>query len=267
VNGVRLLTLGLNAPRSSNITAVLNAVRFLRPDPTLTQVEQLESTGNSFYHAGIFSVRYALGRRATLRAVYTYSKLIDEGTTNTASPQDLQDRRAERALSLQDQRHRFTFSGLFEVPVIKLDLAPIVSFGSSRPFSIGAGFDRNLNDIENDRPNFITSIGRPEWRRPGDGPADAVKAALQLAPIGSTGNLPRNYGIGPGTRTISLRAARTFAVKDHIRIRPAVDAFNVFNNTVFSYGSEFIDRDDADFLLPRRTQRPRTIELSLKVSF
>jgi hypothetical protein len=267
VNGVRLLTLGLNAPRSSNITAVLNAVRFLRPDPTLTQVEMLESTGNSFYHAGIFSVRYALGRRATIRAVYTYSKLIDEGTTNTASPQDLQDRRAERALSLQDQRHRFTFSGVFEIPLIKLDLAPIVSFGSSRPFSIGAGFDRNLNDIENDRPNFITSIGRPVWRRPGDGPADAVKAALRLAPIGSTGNLPRNYGIGPGTRTISLRAARTFAVSDHIRIRPAVDAFNVFNNTVFSYGSEFIDRDDADFLLPRRTQRPRTIELSLKVSF
>jgi hypothetical protein len=267
VNGVRILTLGLNAPRSSNITAALNAVRFLRPDPTLTQVELLESTGNSFYHAGIFSVRYAIGRGMTFRAVYTYSKLTDEGTTNTASPQDLNDRRAERALSLQDQRHRFTFSGLFKLPVIKVDLAPIISFGSSKPFNIGAGFDRNLNDIENDRPNFITSIGRPEWRHPGDGPADAVKAALALAPIGSTGNLPRDYGIGPGTRTINLRASRTFGINDHIRIRPAVDAFNLFNNTIFSNGSEFIDRDDADFLLPRRTQRARTIELSLKVSF
>ncbi|HSE36660.1 MAG TPA: TonB-dependent receptor, partial [Blastocatellia bacterium] len=45
-NGLRVLTLGLNAPRSSNITAALNAVRSLRPDPSLTQVELLESTGN-----------------------------------------------------------------------------------------------------------------------------------------------------------------------------------------------------------------------------
>ncbi|HVG20683.1 MAG TPA: TonB-dependent receptor, partial [Blastocatellia bacterium] len=145
-NGVRVLTLGLNAARSSNISAALNAIRFLRPDPSLTQVEQLESSGNSFYHGGIFAARYAMGRRAHFRAVYTLSKLIDEGTTNTASPQAILDRRAERALSLQDQRHRIGFSGLFQVPVINVDFAPAVSFGSSRPFNIGAGVDRNLND-------------------------------------------------------------------------------------------------------------------------
>ncbi|MEW6213038.1 MAG: TonB-dependent receptor [Acidobacteriota bacterium] len=38
-NGIRLLTLGLNAPRSTNIAAALNAVRFLRPDPSLTQID------------------------------------------------------------------------------------------------------------------------------------------------------------------------------------------------------------------------------------
>ena len=266
-NGLRILTLGVNAPRSSNITAALNAVRSLRPDPSLTQVELLESTGNSFYHGGVFSLRYSPGSRARFRAVYTLSKFLDEGTTNTASPQDLFDRRAERALSLQDQRHRFTISGSFQIPVIELDLAPIISFGSSRPFNIGAGFDRNLNDIENDRPNFITEIGRPEWRRPGSVEADNVKAALVLAPIGSTGNLPRNYGVGPGTRTISLRGSRTIVVRDHIRVRPSIDVFNVFNNTTFSFGSEFVDRDDSDFLLPRRTQRPRSVVLSLRVSF
>jgi hypothetical protein len=52
-----------------------------------------------------------------------------------------------------------------------------------------------------------------------------------------------------------------------MRLRPAVDVFNLFNNTVFSFGSEFVDRDDADFLVARRTQRPRTIQLSLKASF
>ena len=266
-NGVRILTLGLNAPRSSNLAAALNALRFLRPDPALTQVELLESTGNSFYHGALFSLRSALGRYARFRMVYTLSKFIDEGTTNTASPQSLFDRRAERALSLQDQRHRFVFSGLFHLPYLEMDVAPMVSFGSSKPFNIGAGFDRNLNDIENDRPNFIKAIGRPEWRRLGSGAADDVRSALELAPIGSSGNLPRNYGIGPGTRAINLRASRTFVVRDHIRLRPTVDVFNLFNNTTFSFGSEFIDRDDSDFLLPRRTQQPRTVLLGLKMSF
>lgn len=265
-NGVRVLTLGLNAPRSSNIAAALNAVRFLRPDPALTQVELLESSGNSFYHGGVFSLRYSAGRRVSFRAVYTLSKLIDEGTTNTASPQDLFDRRADRALSLQDQRQRLTFSGIFRIPFFDLDLAPIISFGSSKPFNIGAGFDRNLNDVENDRPNMITEIGRPVWRRPGSANPQDFKSALLLAPIGSSGNLPRNYGRGPGTRTMNVRASRTFAIGDRIRVRPSVDVFNVFNNTIFSFGSEFVDRDDSDFLMPRRTQRPRTVVLSLKVS-
>jgi hypothetical protein len=265
-NGVRVLTLGLNAPRSSNVTAALNAVRFLRPDPTLEQVEMLESTGNSFYHGGVFSLRYSIGRYANLRASYTLSKFIDEGTTNTASPQDLFDRRSERALSLQDQRHRFTVSGLFQIPRVKFDLAPIVSFGSSKPFNIGAGFDRNLNDIENDRPNFLSNIGRPEWRRPNNVLADTIKSQLQLAPIGSSGNLPRNYGRGPGTHTINLRASRTFTMREHVKIRSSIDVFNLFNNSIFSFGSEFVDRDDADFLIPRRTQRPRTVQLSLKFS-
>ena len=112
-------------------------------------------------------MRYSLGRYARFRGVYTLSKFIDEGTTNTASPQDLLNRRAERALSLQDQRHRFTFSGLFQVPYLSIELAPVVSFGSSRPFNIGAGFDRNLNDIQNDRPNLVGALGRPVWRSPG----------------------------------------------------------------------------------------------------
>jgi Carboxypeptidase regulatory-like domain/TonB dependent receptor len=265
-NGLRVLTLGLNAPRSSNISAALNAIRSLRENPSLNEIELLESTGNSFYHGGIFSTRYALGRRVHFRAVYTLSKYIDEGTTNTASPQDLNDRRAERALSLQDQRHRISFSGLFRIPLLEVDIASIVSMGSSRPFNIGAGFDRNLNDIENDRPNFLADIGRPEWRRPGSAGATEIRNQLALAPIGSTGNLPRNYGLGPGTRAIDLRVSRSLKINERLRLRAAVDAFNVFNSTVFSFGSEFIDRDDADFLVPRRTQRPRSIQLSLKLS-
>jgi hypothetical protein len=264
-NGVRMISLGLNAPRSGNLSAALKALRPLRPDPSLNQVELLESTGNSFYHGGIFALNYLLNRQAQFRASYTLAKFIDEGTTNTASPQDLRDRRGERSLSLQDQRHRFVFSGLFQLPRLRLELAPIFSIGSSRPFNIGAGFDRNLNDIENDRPNLVNSLPRPVWRKPGDRDADEVKNALVLAPLGSSGNLPRNYGRGPGTFSFNLRVSRRFSLSERLGLRSSIDLFNVLNRTTYSFGSEFIDRDDADFLVPRRTQRPRTVHLGLKV--
>src|SRR5262249_37170768 len=154
---------------------------------------------------------------------------------NTASPQDLFDRRAERALSLQDQRHNLTFSGQFVIPIINIDLAPVISFGSSRPFNIGAGVDRNLNDIANDRPVVVSQIGRPSWRRPGVELSEELRLAFDFASIGSNGNLPRNYGRGPGTRVINLRASRKIMIRERITLRPAIDVFNVFNNTVFSF--------------------------------
>src|SRR5262249_3841660 len=160
--------------------------------------------------------------RAHFRAAYTLSKFIDEGTTNTASPQDLADRRTERSLSLQDQRHRFVLSGIFQIPVINADFAPILSVGSSKPFNIGSGFDRNLDDISTDRPNFIQDLARPVWRKPGNGGATDVQSALALAPIGSNGNLPRNYGKGPGTFAFDLRTSRAFTLGEQMKLRAAV---------------------------------------------
>lgn len=267
--GVRILTLGLNAPRSGNIRAALNAIRFLRHDPSLEQVEQLESTGSSFYHGAVFTVRGSIAKTGSFRVAYTISKLIDEGTTNTASPQILIDRRADRALSLQDQRHRLSITGSLRLPLLGVDLAPALSFGSSRPFNIGAGFDRNLNDIQNDRPLLLGNLSRPEWRRPGASESDIsrVRNLLTLSPIGLSGDLPRNYGRGPGTQSIALRISRAFDIGEKLKLRPAIDVFNLFNTAIFSFGAEFIDRDDVDFLVARRTQRPRMINLSLKIWF
>src|SRR4030095_125904 len=109
----------------------------------------------------------------------------------------------------------------------------------SKPFNIGSGFDRNLNDIANDRPNMNGQLDRPPWRRPGTPSQSDVKSALSFAPIGSNGNLPRNYGLGPGTRAINLRIARGFDLSERIKLRASADVFNVFNNTVFSCGSAF----------------------------
>jgi hypothetical protein len=140
-------------------------------------LEQLISAGNSFYRGMTVELRKRFSSEFTFRAGYTLSSLIDDGVVNTSDALVPGDFRAERARSLLDRRHRFVFSGTFDLRVFQL--SPIWRVASGAPFNISlGGVDRNLDDVSNDRPNF--SGGE-----------------FSVPPIGQAGNLPRNAGSGP----------------------------------------------------------------------
>ncbi|HEV2668594.1 MAG TPA: hypothetical protein VG324_27000, partial [Blastocatellia bacterium] len=275
--GRRIVVIGLNNPSAANNSigraGALAAIRNLRPDPSITQVEELQSRGNSYYHGVSFEAQLRGAGRGFLRASYTLSKLIDDGVVNTSSPLVVGDFRRERAMSLQDARHRVAISGnyLFPAWLARMNLSGAFNYGSSSPFSIGVrGNDRNLDDVNNDRPNFSGDLGRIVWLRPGEPLDPALAAAFSLPTIGSSGNLPRNAGRGPASYTLNLRLAREFAFGERSRAEFQIEAFNPFNATVFSFGSEFIDFGAAGlgaFLTPRRTIKPRTMRVGLKFDF
>src|SRR5205085_2507013 len=152
---------GLNNQSTVNTTnvykAALAALRPLRADPQLTQVEELQARGNSFYHGVSFELQRRFTSHAFLRASYTLSKLIDDGVVNTSSPLVVNDFSRERSLSLLDARHRLALSGTYQCPALlgRLTLAGTLNVNSARPFNLGVGGnDRNLDDVNNDRPNF-----------------------------------------------------------------------------------------------------------------
>jgi hypothetical protein len=275
--GRRIVVIGLNNPSAVNTSigraGALAALRSLRPDPSVTQIEELQSRGNSYYHGVSFEAQRRLTERSFLRTSYTLSKLIDDGVVNTSSPLVVGDFRRERALSLQDARHRVAISGnyLFPVWFARLNLSGTFNYSSSSPFSLGLrGNDRNLDDVNNDRPNFTGDLDQIVWRRPGEQLDPALASAFALPTIGSAGNLPRNAGRGPGVYTLNLRMAREFPFSERSRAELQIEAFNPFNATVFSFGSEFIDFGAAglgDFLTPRRTVKPRTMRVGLKFDF
>src|SRR5262252_9417577 len=260
--GRTIVVIGLNNPSTANNSigraAALAAIRNLRPDPSVTQIEELQSRGNSYYHGVSFEANRRLTERGFLRASYTLSKLIDDGVVNTSSPLVVGDFRRERALSLQDARHRMAISGNYLFPAWfgRLNLSGVFNYSSSSPFSVGVGgADRNLDDVNNDRPNFTGDLNQIAWRRPGEPLDPSLAAAFSLPTIGSAGNLPRNAGRGPGVYTLNLRLARQFALGERCRTEIQVEAFNPLNATVFNFGAEFIDFGPAglgDFLTPRR---------------
>jgi hypothetical protein len=241
--GVPVSVMNLNTASSTTMLDVaLAAINHLRPDPTRGDLEQLISAGNSFYRGMTLELRKQFGSGFSFRAGYTLSSLIDDGIVNTSDALVPGDFRAERARSLLDRRHRFVFSGTFDIRVF--ELCPIWRVASGAPFNISlGGVDRNLDDVSNDRPNF------------------SVNEGFSVPQIGQVGNLPRNAGRGPGLFMLDLNVTREVLVK-RVVLRPSVEFDNVLNKTVFSFGSEFIDSSMA----PKRTMRPREIRVGLRIS-
>jgi hypothetical protein len=270
----------------------LTIANSLQPFPLAGQTEQVGSLGNSWYRGLIVEVRrryrkLGYGFGTSFRAVYTLSHLEDDGIVNTSSAQIPGDFTSERSRSLLDRRHRFALSGVFDTPKWfgKLRLSPVLRIASSAPFNISNGGDdpddRNLDDVNSDRPNFSGNLSDIRWRDVND-PVDLNLArAFTLAPIGRAGNLPRNAGIGPSQFIFDLNVNREFRFSERMRLRPQIEFDNILNATVFSFGSEFINYEAvtanptaaqleelrAGFLVPTRAFRPRQIRLGVRFDF
>ena len=291
-----------NGTLASNtaICRAMLAINNLRPgfaQGLFGQQERVASIGNSHYLGATFELRnryrqFGHGFAGSMRFVYTLSKLRDDGIVNTSEATLPGDFDREFSRSLLDRRHRVAFSGTFATPdwMGGLRFSPIFRFGSSAPFNISiGGNDRNLDDISNDRPNFVGNPSDIRWRQfSSPYPADLANQ-FTLAPIGSPGNLPRNAGNGPKYYIFDLNVSRQFKFTERLRLRPSVEFGNILNMAVFSFGSNFIDFANLNvassvanptpaqiqtqanarnvFLVPTRTYRPRQIRIGMRFEF
>ncbi len=287
--GVPISLFNLNSFTSTtSIEVALAALNSLRPDPTRTEVEQLISAGNSYYQGLTLELRKRFRRindfGISFRGAYTLSHLEDDGVVNTSDALVVGDFAGERARSLLDRRHRFVFSGTFDLPryLGKLRLSPIVRLASGAPFNISiGGVDRNLDDVANDRPIFTGDVSLLRWRAPGDPIDPAILNLFALPTIGETGNLPRNAGQGPGQFFFDLILTREFRLNERMKLRPVLEFDNVLNKTVFSFGAEFINFSSFSptataeqrqafldsFLVTTRTLRPRQVRMGVRLDF
>ncbi len=260
------------------------AIAQFRPNPNVGETSVIGSSGNAWYDGLILQLqsRYKKlghGFGASFRFAYTFSHTRDDGLNNTANAEIDNDFGREWARSLQDRRHRIAFSGIFEMPgwLGKLHLSPLWRWGSSAPFNLGTGLDRNLDDVSTDRPVFTGNISDIVFRLPGSPVPTALLSQFSLPPIGSkSGTLPRNAGTGPRFFTFDLSVSRDFKLREHFKVRPLIQLDNILNAAVFSYGSAFINFNDltitsaatqSNFLVPTRTYRQRQIRLGLRLDF
>ncbi|HKO18930.1 MAG TPA: TonB-dependent receptor, partial [Acidobacteriaceae bacterium] len=139
-----------------------------RLNPAYDAINQFATSASSTYNGATLTLNRQFQKDFELMAGYTFSKTIDNASSDTEQPQNPFNLAAERALSLQDQRHRFTLSGLWLIgpdvddpadatknanpsPLMKaltgLEFAPILTVSSGFRTNPIVGLDSNREHI------------------------------------------------------------------------------------------------------------------------
>ncbi len=206
------------------------------------------SDGNSSYNALNLEVKRRFANNLTFLGSYTFSKSIDDSSDlqTLLIPQDTRNFRAERALSLFDQRHRFVFSGVLATPenwrssesfvkkaLSDFTLAPIIEFSSGRPFNIITNFDANNDQAtQTDRPNVLadgTLCIPGSQLASGQTCGSLFDRDANGNLVFPTGNLGRNRGMTHSFASFDMRIARSIRFGERTRLELIAEGFNLFN--------------------------------------
>jgi len=236
-----------------------------RPNPSFGRISVNDSGSDSVYHGGFIQYNKRFAKNFQLLASYTFSKVIDTAPDQTAvvvpiddskSVQDTLQPNLDRGLGDADVRHRFTFSGVWDLsyahslanPIARalLDgyqLATISQVSSGRHFSATVGSDPNNNSqTATDRP---PSVGR-------------------------------NTIEGPGLATADLRISRTIRLAERMQLRLIGEAFNVTNRSNFNNfnrgqytfnATTRVFTPTTNFLIRTGSDAPRILQLAARITF
>lgn len=223
--------------------------------PEFDNIYQWENHAGSVYHGLSLSLNRRLSNEIEFSGSYTLSKAIDDASDYDEQPENPYSLPVERALSANDQRHRFVFSGTFDLPfgdeedgkesaevLAKLfgniEAAPILTIGSGRPINPLVGFDAN---------------------RSGSFP-------LSSRPVGFGRN-----SLGTGTQVeLDLRVLKFFKVGEHGKLDLVVESFNLLNHTNVVALNPFYGGESSplpSFSASNKAAIPRQLQFSIDFEF
>ena len=92
-------------------SAQISRERLLRPYPHFDQVNSTVNDGYSWYHSLQMNLEKRFSAGYTFEATYTYAKFMEAAEVLNAG-----DPRPTEGLAAEDRPHRFTASGIYELP-------------------------------------------------------------------------------------------------------------------------------------------------------
>jgi len=225
-----------------------------RLDPAYDGTYQLQNAASSTYNGISFTLNRRLANEFELLASYTFSKTIDDASDFNESPQNPYDLRAERALSLNNQAHRFAVSALFDLPIGEAQL------GSSRN-----ALTRIFSNIEA-APILVVGSGRPADALTGLDSSGTHTYPLASRPLG----YGRNMLLTPATVSLDLRVLKAVKLGAHGKLDIVAESFNLLNHTNITQANPFFGTQSqpiSTFAQPVAASNPRQLQFSLDYEF
>jgi hypothetical protein len=239
-----------------------------RPFQSFKNIFQFETSASSISHAAEVRAERRFRSGLGFTATYRFSRSIDDATLISILPQDSHNLRVERALSDFHMKHRFVFSGTYDLPGRRFalirgwQLQVLGTLQSGTPLSaiVSADVSGTGSPIVN-RPNLV---GNPNISNP-----TALRffnpAAFQIPDPGTFGNSGRNVIIGPGIQNVDAALVRRIRLSDLTRAQFRADFYNVLNHPNFVAPptmQNFADSPDFGALFVARS--PRIVQIGLK---
>ena len=236
-----------------------------KPNTTLNNTWTWFSRGDSAYNALQLDVNRRFSGGLTLRGVYTFSKVLDDGdslnaTTSGGGPalaSNPFNLRSDWGLGTFDVRHVAVISGTYLLPIGRgkryvsnwsgfvnglisgWSINSIVTLQGGFPFSPQLSYNPSGNgDTRNPvrpflNPNFSGPIilGNPgQWFNP-----KAFLAPTNVAAnLGFYGNVGRDTLIGPGLATCDFSALKDTRIRERLSLEFRAEIFNLLNRANFN---------------------------------
>ena len=256
ISATYLFVRGIKLARTRNVAFPQSAAGRVARTPGFADIYQLEDSASSTYNGVSLTLNRRMSDELEFSGSYSFSKTFDDASDFTEQPQNPWNLRAERALSLQDQRHRLVFNALWELPIGDeengrppqtnwatrvlghLEIAPIVTVESGRPADALTGIDSNGS-----HPFPLSA------RPPGFG---------------------RNSLTTPMTANVDFRILKYFPFGKAAHLDVVAEAFNLLNranvaqiNPVYGVGRI----PQPGFLQPLTGEGARRLQVSLDYEF
>jgi outer membrane receptor protein involved in Fe transport len=269
---------GTKLARDRDINQPLDRTTGIRPYTNFSKITYLEYSASSIYHGLHTRIEKRTQHNQTFLLSYIFSKMIDDASS---SPQDSYNLHAERSLSSDDVRHRFSASFVAPLP-----------FGPGQPFAADlSGISRGLfgdwelsgilrvNSGSPQTPNLSinnSGTGNTGWDRPNGGGNPVLSnpaakawwnpAAFSIPAKGTFGNAGRNILIGPGAETVDFSLLKKIDVREQQQLQFRFELFNALNHPNYSTPALFSNASNFGAIASTLTAA-RQIQFGLKYLF